>query len=302
MNQWEDVMKKHAKSFYLASLFFPQHLMPRVKALYALCRWLDDAVDEAPSQNQALIELEKITQDLTSDRPQMPVNSLYKENNLDVGYIEDLIQGAREDLQVVRIQTSVELVQYAYKVAGTVGLAMYDLMGVKDPIARANAVDLGIAMQITNICRDVKEDLERNRIYVPLELLNKHGITEKQFCNHNYNPHQLTEAMTELVELADCYYYSASLAFNSIPSRTRGAIIIATRLYRSIGLKLIQTGGNPMLGRVFLNRREKLLCVTSGLLQWGLSLFKKPNISHDNRLHQGLERWQKTRGFGFDLP
>ncbi len=297
MSQSEGVMQTHAKSFYLASLFFPRVLLPKVKALYALCRWLDDAVDEAPSSEAALLALENISNDLHNPQPRLPVNLMYKENDLDVGYIDDLIQGTRDDLQTVRIQDIDELVQYSYKVAGTVGLAMFDLMQAEPRKARANAVDLGIAMQITNICRDVKEDLERNRIYVPLALLKKYQISEQDFMDGLYREEQLVCCIRELLQLADQYYASAQKAFGAIPLRSRGAIIIASRLYRAIGVKLLKNGGNPMRGRTYLTYWEKFLVVGHSLYLWLLSGIKKPKVQHDPKLHGALGYWRQLRSF-----
>jgi phytoene synthase len=297
MSQWEGVMQKHAKSFYLASLFFPRHLLPKVKALYALCRWLDDSVDEAPNEKAALFALNSISEDLHSNPSKLPVNSMYKENQLDVGYIDDLISGAEFDLQTVRIQNQKELIQYSYKVAGTVGLAMFDLMKVHPPEARSHAVDLGIAMQITNICRDVKEDLERNRIYVPLSLLQHYGISEQDLKTHHFTDEQMRQVITEMLHLADQYYESAHQAFPAIPWRTRGAIIIASHLYRGIGVKLLKKGGNPMQGRVYLTGWEKFCVVTASLWDWAMSAWRGRSFRHDAELHAGLESWKQLRGF-----
>ncbi len=297
MNQWQGVMKDHAKSFYLASLFFPKKLIPRVQALYALCRWLDDAVDEAANEESARLALETISNDLHAPSPTLPVNIIYKENQLDVGYIDDLIQGAKDDLQNVRIQNQEELIQYSYKVAGTVGLAMFDLMAVNPPQARANAVDLGIAMQITNICRDVKEDLHRNRIYLPLDLLKHYQITERDFIEGLYRSDQLACCVRDLLRLADHYYESSQRAFQTIPWRARGAIIIASQLYRGIGVKLLKQGADPMRGRTYLTTTEKIAVVGRSLGLWVLSAFKKPKLTHDSELHKGLEYWKQLRSF-----
>ncbi|MEM7647350.1 MAG: phytoene/squalene synthase family protein [Pseudomonadota bacterium] len=297
MSQWENVMQKHAKSFYLASLFFPKHLLPRVKALYALCRWLDDAVDEAPNEQIARKRLQEIGDDLKQESPKMAVNAYYRENQLDIGYMQDLMEGAIDDLSLVRIKNETELIRYSYKVAGTVGLAMFDLMNVPNPRARAHAVDLGIAMQITNICRDVKEDLERDRVYIPETLLKKHNITIEQLREGDYSAEQIQGVTFDMLQLADQYYQSAQYAFPEIPFRTRGAIIIASQLYRAIGLKLLREGGNPMLGRTYLKKPEKVFVLLKAFWCWGLSSFSKKTTDHKENLHHGLESWQSLRGF-----
>ncbi len=295
--QWEAVMQAHAKSFHLATLFFPKKVENKVRALYALCRWIDDAVDECEDPEEACRRLERIRSDLISAKPQMAVNALYRHERLDPGYMEDLMTGAADDLGEVRVASEEELIQYCYKVAGTVGLAMADLMGVKEKKARAFAVDLGIAMQITNICRDVKEDAEMNRVYVPATLLKKYGITTEELLNQRVSRERIAPMMNELVDLADHYYGSARNAFPSIPLRARGAILIASELYRGIGVKLIANGGDPFAGRTMLTMGEKLLYLLKGLLLWAASPLWRARLGHDPHLHRSLDSWSRKRGF-----
>ncbi len=269
-----------------------------MRSLYALCRWLDDAVDEAPNREQALLSLNTIAEDLKSERPLLPVNKMYRECRLDISYMEDLIQGAQDDLDPVRIQNQKELMQYCYKVAGTVGLAMFDLMNVSDPHARAHAVDLGLAMQITNICRDIKEDLNRDRIYIPMDLLARQGIDPQDLLQNPKSQADLRPVVKELLWLADRYYASAQKAFATIPWRTRGAIIIASQLYRGIGVKLLKNGADPMKGRVYLNTLDKAQVLLRACLSWGVSAFhRKAKLKHNSELHLGLEPWKQLRGF-----
>ncbi len=295
--EWSGVMQSHAKSFHLATLFFPKRVETRVRALYALCRWIDDAVDECPDAKVAEERLNKIRDDLTSPNSTMEVNALYKRHQLDTGYMEDLIEGARDDLQRVRIADEKEFIQYCYKVAGTVGLAMADLMGVTEKKARAFAVDLGIAMQITNICRDVKEDAEQNRVYLPETLLKKHGLTTEQLLTMDVDREKLAGVMREMVALGDRYYFSARGAFPSIPWRARGAILIASELYRGIGLKLIKNGGDPLEGRTMLNTMEKMGYLAKGIGLWAASLLWRPHLTHEPQLHTALSQWKARRGF-----
>ncbi len=299
MNEWQGTMKSHARSFHLASLFFPSHLFDQVKALYALCRFIDDAVDEAPDSNEALRRLNQIAYDLKDQNPQIAVNQIYHSNRLDVGYIEDLIAGARSDLnEKIEIKDQKEFIAYCYMVAGSVGLAMFDLMQVKDPKARAHAVDLGIAMQITNICRDVKEDLDRKRIYIPLSLLTQHNIKpEDLYQTGLLHLPTLPLVIQDLLELADRFYLSAQDAFSTIPWRARLAIIIASELYRGIGVKILRKGGHPLNGRVYLGRFEKSILVIKGIGLWSQSFFIKKKLNHDTSLHLGLESWKSLRGF-----
>ena len=299
LNQpWQGVMKKHAKSFHLASLLFPKKIFHKVKAFYALCRWIDDAADESPSLQESKENLQIILSDLNRDTPRLEPNKIYRQNNLDPGYVEDLIEGAKNDLDIVHIQTKGQLIQYCYKVAGTVGLAMSDLMSVGDEKARAFAVDLGIAMQITNICRDVREDAEKGRVYLPQELLDKYDIEYKQLLRLKVDDESISLATAELLKVADEYYTSAQQAYIKIPWRLRGAVIVASRLYRSIGDKLLSNqNGNPLQGRIYLNKGEKLRHVVAGLGQWASSSFQRKLPAHKSRLHDSLQHWKAMRRF-----
>lgn len=294
---WQGVMQAHAKSFHLASLFFPRDVADKVKALYALCRWIDDAVDTAPDLASAEKRLGKIAADLVAEQPRMEVIQLYRAQGLEGAYLTDLAEGARIDLQGIQVQTREELLRYCYHVAGTVGLAMSDLMGVQQARARAFAVDLGIGMQLTNICRDVREDAELGRCYIPAELLKKHGLSTSDVLACPVAHPGIVAAVEELLQLADRYYTSARSAFPSIPFRARGAIIIASRLYQGIGLKLRRSGADPMRGRSYLRTHEKAGCVLMGLGQWLCSPWQRAELSHDEALHVGLERWKTARGF-----
>ncbi|MCJ8275384.1 MAG: squalene/phytoene synthase family protein [Bdellovibrionales bacterium] len=294
---WQGTMKTHAKSFHLASLFFPKGLFVKVKALYALCRWIDDAVDTAPNKEVAQERVFAIIDDLRSEKSQMPVNQIYKANNLNPVYIEDLVDGVLSDLGTVRIKDGNEFRQYCYKVAGVVGLAMADLMGVKDPKARAYAVDLGIAMQITNICRDIKEDALNNRVYLPEDLLKNHGLDHQQLLDLRADEDRLAQVTRTMVLMADHYYMSARKGYSAIPLRVRGAIIVAEKLYRGIGLKLVREGARPLKGRTYLGWIEKMYKVSSGLLSWSLSTIRPLGLQHNKDLHKGLSQWKEARNF-----
>ena len=298
MNEnWQTTMQNHAKSFHLAALFFPKNVFGKVKALYALCRWIDDAVDTAPNSISAQHRVQQIIQDLRKPQPQMEVNRLYKQNGLNPQYIEDLVDGVMSDIGPVRMSNFIEFRKYCYKVAGVVGLAMADLMDVKEQKARAFAVDLGMAMQITNICRDILEDAKNNRVYLPNDLLAQHEIDQNQLVQLKTDEVALSHATTQMLALADSYYLSARLGYSSIPFRSRGAIIIAEKLYRAIGLKLLKSGARPLQGRTYLTGWEKSYWIFLGLIEWIISPFSQKPTKHNEVLHKGLQPWKESRKF-----
>jgi len=180
------VTKRHAKSFYFASPFLPREKRRHAFAVYALCRKLDDDVDEAPDEKTAIARVAAFAE--TLDR-------VYSDDQLDDDILEaarltakacaiprrlfdDLAEGCRADLTVTRYADWPALEHYCYLVAGVVGLIMCRVFDLRDASAEPKAVAMGNAMQLTNICRDVKEDFERGRIYLPQDELIAAGIDE----------------------------------------------------------------------------------------------------------------------------
>jgi phytoene synthase len=202
-----------------------------------------------------------------------------------------LLQGMRSDLETVRVPTDGALVRYCYLAAGTVGLMMCPVIGVREQHALAHAVDLGIAMQLTNICRDVLEDAGINRVYIPESRLQAAG-TESEAVVRGEAPAQAVASVVEaLLELADRYYKSGHAGLRYIPWRPRFAITIASRLYRQIGLRLRRKhGSNALHGRTIVPPHVKVWCVFKAVGSWVVTLFQRRGASrHDPELHHHLE-------------
>ena len=163
-------LEKHGKSFYWASFFLPNKNKDAASELYSICRYFDDLADKATTDQSEKLksEFEQICNNV-----EHPINKFFKSNNIPIQILGDLIQGLIQDQKLVRIQTEKDLIEYSYQVAGTVGLMMKPLILVKNKNANKHAVDLGIAMQLTNIARDIYEDAIMNRVYLPKEWLNE---------------------------------------------------------------------------------------------------------------------------------
>ena len=180
------VTKKHAKSFYFASPFLPRQKRRDAYAVYALCRRLDDAVDEAPTPEAAELAVQNFGD--TLDRVYGP--AALEDDVLEAArqtaarcaiprqYFDDLSLGCRMDLTVTRYANWESLERYCYRVAGVVGLIMCRVFDLRDRTAEPQAVAMGNAMQLTNICRDVKEDFERGRVYLPQSEMAAAGVTD----------------------------------------------------------------------------------------------------------------------------
>lgn len=185
-----DICRKHARSFYFASHFLPKRKREHAYAIYAFCRLLDDAVDEAEGgtlQKLRAVEgflslLDDIYDHPQAPRPQNPALMAFAQTtracDIPKQYFQELAEGCRMDLTISRYNTWKELEHYCYRVAGVVGLIMCRVFGLEDQRAQVQAVQMGNAMQLTNILRDVGEDLDRGRIYLPLQDLARFGLDE----------------------------------------------------------------------------------------------------------------------------
>ena len=174
-----DVIKVHSRSFYLASLFLPRSIRQDVGRLYAWCRWCDDAVDKAPTLDIARQRLAALRQDVDRiEQGSQPLQSCSRWlADVKYGYdvpsqlCHDLLDGMEMDATKFRIRTEQDLLLYCYRAAGSVGLMMSRVLGVFDARSYARAKALGIAMQLTNIARDVGEDWRMGRCYIPSDWL-----------------------------------------------------------------------------------------------------------------------------------
>jgi 15-cis-phytoene synthase len=288
------ILSKHARAFKWASWFLPHETRDNAAVLYAFCRALDDAVDEALNPRAARGALHRITEDVRRSSPQEPINAAFKEISnrlgIDFTYVEHLIDGIASDLGNVRVQDEEELLHYCYRVASTVGLMMCRALGVTDSRGFPYAIDLGIAMQLTNICRDVAEDAANNRVYLPARSLERFGVSQSSLVQGLAEPNGVVSVVSGLLAMAERYYQSADAGMRYIPIRPRLAIFIASRIYRAIGRALIRRYGcNPLYGRVIVPGYEKLFWVCHGLAAWIISLFSRMEPRHEADLHRFLK-------------
>lgn len=234
------VTARGSKSFRFATRFFPPELARAAHAVYWFCRYTDDLADEEPDERIALQNIEHwdeaLRRTLAGSPPDHPVLQLFARTVADYGipheYPLDLVQGMRMDLTRHSYATFGELRVYCYRVASVVGLMMTHVIGFREP-APAYAVDLGIAMQLTNILRDVGEDLQRNRIYLPLEDLERFG------CNPDgLRSHRRDDAFRRLMDFeirrARDFYRAAEPGLDLLDPGGRFSVEIAARVYRQI--------------------------------------------------------------------
>ena len=249
-------IKSEGKSFYWASFFLPKKNRIAASRLYSICRYLDDVADNSKLDTSSQIKniFNQIKENESSE-----INIFFKKNNINLGILKDLIDGLISDQQNVRVTDEKELIDYSYKVAGTVGLMMLPIINTKDAEARKHAIDLGIAMQLTNIARDVYEDAKMNRLYLPKEWLGQVSVSDLIDNKLNDQKKRLIElSIKNLIELSDKFYANGFSGMKFIPLRTRLAIFFAAKIYKGIGDKINSGGYVYKLERIYLNKLEKL--------------------------------------------
>ncbi len=265
-----EVLAERARSFRWAAAFLPGGRHDEAAVLYAFCRAVDDAVDESADRAEAAAALRRIEDELRTRDDDASVagavRRLVERGDVPRHAPFELLEGARSDLGRVRVANDAELLRYCYLVAGTVGLMMCGVLGVRDRRAFPHAIDLGIAMQLTNICRDVLEDAAMGRVYLPAARLAAAGESQRAVLAGSADRRAVARVVRELLELAERYYESADAGLRYIPLRTRLAIVVASRLYRAIGRRLLRTGADALRGRTVVPAWEKLGWVLRALV------------------------------------
>ena len=257
----KEVMQKHGKSFYFASQIFSQDQFVKIANLYQFCRYVDDLADEfEPEESKRLLSKLKteLENNSLSGEHKILVQDLIKEG-IKPSFMIELIDGALFDLHNGKIESLQNLMVYCYQVAGVVGLMMCPLLGVTDASARSHAIDLGIGMQLTNITRDILEDARNDRFYIPESFLLEKQISKSSLRVVGRTQDSTREVVKCLLDQADQYYFSARQGFGFIPLRARIAILIASEVYRSIGVKIRRNNFEVLKGRTYLSKKEKIL-------------------------------------------
>jgi len=274
------VIQKHSRSFSLASRLLPTRYRTSVYALYAWCRTVDDAVDEANSDADAEQILNVLEEDLDRMRQGLPgqhsasawIQPLIAAHRIEIKHAKELIAGMRMDLRQFRVESESDLQRYCYHAAGTVGLMMTRLMGVQEPVADRHAIALGVAMQLTNIARDVREDAERGRSYLP-------GIPDPLAAD----PRVVRTAVAEALASAEHHYQIAADGLRYLSWDCRLAIRIALSLYREIGRQIQRNGyqvlqGRTVVGKLRLAWVMTATSITSIADELRQAVFSFPNV------------------------
>ena len=259
------ITKEQAKNFYYAFVTLPKRKRHAIYAAYAFCRLCDDIADEELPLEEKIHQLAQTRQKLgeafvgTPDGPIfIALEDASTEFAIPQEYFLEVLQGVEMDLTNTRYRTFEELQPYCYKVACTVGLICIEVFGYEDPSAKDYAIDLGMAMQLTNILRDIKEDLQRGRIYIPLEEIESFDYSEEELIQEIINE-QFTALMAFQVERARHYFEKGKRLLPLLSPRSRTCPAVLHGLYSQILDRIESSGYNVFDRRIGLTTPEKLI-------------------------------------------
>ena len=263
----------YAKSFSWAGFFLPKKTLKKCSTLYDFCRVADNIADDLEELVNKEKKFNQFENDFNNKKLNDPVIKnmwdLMEEFNISVKIVQDLLIGIKSDIKVkVKFNSRKDLLIYSYRVAGTVGLMMAKILKVNKKSSLKSAIDLGIAMQLTNISRDVIEDSKNNRFYI-----------NKDF-----------EEISSTINLADTFYENSFYSIKEIPFSFRFSILVARRIYRKIGYKILNKKNlenYQNAGKIYVSNLEKGLetfLAILDLIKLSLTSKKDDQIRHDHIL------------------
>ena len=268
-----NLLKKHAKSFYWASFFLSNDVFNKCSSLYNFCRTLDDIVD---NDNKLEVKKEiflKFKKDFMNKNPNNQIIndmwSIINSENISKKIVIDLFDGVETDLEEkVEINSKKDLLVYSYRVAGTVGLMMSKILKVNNRESLRGAIDLGIAMQLTNVARDVCEDNKRNRKYIQSDF----------------------SSIKETIYESEIFYQKSFKAISSISIRSRFSVIVARRIYKKIGDYILMQKNIENFnkaGKIYVPLFEKVVQTFLSIFDFVKLLFVK-DLSYDNHSNHNI--------------
>ena len=263
----------YAKSFSWAGYFLPKETFKKCSALYDFCRIADNIADDNDKIENKTKKFNKFENDFNQKNFDNPIIKnmwdLVEEFNISSKIVQDLLIGIKSDIKdLVRLDSKKDLLIYSYRVAGTVGLMMAKILKVNKKSSLKSAIDLGIAMQLTNISRDVIEDSKNNRFYI----------------NENF------EEISATIKLADTFYKNSFYSIKNIPMSFRFSILVARRIYRKIGYNILNKNNLKNYknsGKIYVSNAEKILetfLSIFDLINLSFSYKKENQIQHDHSL------------------
>lgn len=281
-SQCRAITRHHAKTFYMATRFLPNHKQRGIFAIYSLCRYIDDLVDEA----EDLLEKKELSEDDIRQKLELwkhklkdtyegrahdhdiliAFSDVLRRHHIPIEMPFELMEGVCLDLFKNRYETFDELYDYSFKVASIVGLMTSQVFGYASREALGYAVDLGIAMQLTNILRDVGEDLRRDRIYLPQEELDRFNVTEEDLFEHRLNEY-VVDLLSYQIKRTRRYYKRSDKGIMLLSRDSRLPVYLARQNYSRILDKIEDNDYNVFDKRAYLNATEKLSILPQAFYQ-----------------------------------
>jgi len=269
----KNYLSVYAKSFNWAGFFLPKKTYKKCSALYDFCRVVDNIADDDEKLEVKEIKFKQFKKDFVEKNfDNLIVKNMWdliEEFKISLKIIEDLLDGISSDIKhKVTLNSKKDLLIYSYRVAGTVGLMMAKILKVNKKSSLKSAIDLGIAMQLTNISRDVIEDSKKNRFYI-----------DKNF-----------EQISSTVDLADAFYENSFYSIKDIPTSFRFSILVARRIYRRIGYNILNKKSFENYknsGKIYVSNIEK--CIETifaifDLIKLSLTSIREDQTQHDHFL------------------
>jgi phytoene synthase len=262
-----NVLSRYGRTFSLAGKLLPAETLAHTAELYAFCRAVDDLADETSDPDAARRDLSALRTAILTHDSSHPLAgrllALHESRGVSLSATITLIDTVSQDLGPVRIVDESGLLSYAYGAAGTVGLMMCAILDVTDERAVPYAIDLGIAMQLTNIARDVAADAAGGRIYLPAIWLPP-GTEPDSLTSI---PPAVFAAVRRVLDIADRRYRNAERGYDHLPSRVRPGIRAAGRIYEEIGRRILRRGPDYLLaGRYAVAMPRKLMLMAGCLI------------------------------------
>lgn len=272
----DSLLSKHAKTFYWAGLFLPKETFTKCSHLYDFCRTLDDIADQKRNLYLKKKQFKIFKQKFKERKSSLPVIKniwkLIKKENISEKIILDLFDGVESDLKKkVQITNKNNLFIYSYRVAGTVGLMMAKILKVKKKNSLMGAIDLGVAMQLTNIARDVIEDKKNNRFYI----------------NHDF------DTIKKTIQMADIFYFYSYNSIRDIPISFRFSILVARRIYRQIGYEILKEkniNNYNKAGKIYVSKINKCIQTFFSIIDFIQILCTKPNRKKISNLYSIIKK------------
>ena len=270
---YNSYLSVYAKSFSWAGFFLPKKTLNKCSALYDFCRVADNLADDEEKIENKEKKFNQFEKDFNQKNFDNPIIKnmwdLIDEFNISLNIVHDLLIGIKSDIkESVKLNSKKDLLIYSYRVAGTVGLMMAKILRVSKKSSLKSAIDLGIAMQLTNISRDVIEDYKNNRSYI-----------DKNF-----------EEISSTVNLAETFYENSFYSIKDIPISFRFSILVARRVYRKIGHKILNKknlNNYQNSGKIYVSNAEKVLetfLSIIDLIKLSFVYKKDEQIKHDHNL------------------